>query len=127
MPVFGFFPPLHGLWPLGESSAGHYRMDNVQHKGTTRYNAKGMTKPVNFLCIAPEAHEVAIIGDFNNWESGKHLMNRQIDGSWSAQIDLHHGHHRYQFVIDGKPTLDPRANGVVRNEANERVSLIAVS
>ncbi len=102
-------------------------MDNVQHKGTTRYNAKGMTKPVNFLCIAPEAHEVAIIGDFNNWESGKHLMNRQIDGSWSAQIDLHHGHHRYQFVIDGKPTLDPRANGVVRNEANERVSLIAVS
>ena len=54
-------------------------------------------------------------------------MNRQIDGSWSAQIDLHHGHHRYQFVIDGKPTLDPRANGVVRNEANERVSLNAVS
>ncbi len=81
-------------------------MDNVQHKGTTRYNAKGMAKPVNFLCIAPEAQEVAIIGDFNNWESGKHLMNRQIDGSWSAQIDLHHGHHRYQFVIDGKPTLD---------------------
>jgi len=102
-------------------------MDNVQHKGTTRYNAKGMAKPVNFFCIAPEAQEVAIIGDFNNWESGKHLMNRQIDGSWSAQIDLHHGHHRYQFVIDGKPTLDPRANGVVRNEANERVSLIAVS
>ena len=102
-------------------------MDNVQHKGTTRYSAKGMAKPVNFLCIAPEAHEVTIIGDFNNWESGKHLMNRQIDGSWSAQIDLHHGHHRYQFVIDGKPTLDPRANGVVRNEANERVSLIAVS
>ena len=102
-------------------------MDNVQHKGTTRYNAKGLATPVNFLCIAPEAQEVAIIGDFNNWESGKHLMNRQIDGSWSAQIDLHHGHHRYQFVIDGKPTLDPRANGVVRNEANERVSLIAVS
>ena len=90
-----FSPALHGHWPLGGSSAGHYRMDNVQHKGTTRYNAKGMAKPVNFLCIAPEAQEVAIIGDFNNWESGKHLMNRQIDGSWSAQIDLHHGHHRY--------------------------------
>tara|TARA_A100001037_G_scaffold292938_1_gene308913 strand:- start:348 stop:608 length:261 start_codon:yes stop_codon:yes gene_type:complete len=86
-----------------------------------------MAKPVNFLCIAPEAQEVAIIGDFNDWESGAHLLNRQVDGSWSTQIDLHHGHHRYQFVIDGKPTLDPRANGVVRNEANERVSLIAVS
>ena len=103
------------------------RMDNAQQKGSARYNAKGMAKPVNFLCIAPEAQEVSIIGDFNNWEPGSHAMNRQVDGSWSTQIDLHHGHHRYQFLIDGKATLDPRANGVVRNEANERVSLIAVS
>ena len=103
------------------------RMDNAQQKGSARYNAKGMAKPVNFLCIAPEAQEVSIIGDFNNWKPGSHAMNRQVDGSWSTQINLHHGHHRYQFLIDGKACLDPRANGVVRNEANERVSLIAVS
>jgi len=103
------------------------RMENNQHNGNGRYSAKGMAKPVNFLCIAPEAQEVSVIGDFNEWNGESHTMNRQFDGSWNTQIELHHGHHRYQFLIDGKPTLDPSANGVVRNEQNERVSLIAVS
>ena len=104
-------------------------MDNSQYNGNGngRYSAKGMAKPINFLCIAPEAQEVCVIGDFNEWDGNSHAMNRHFDGSWSTQIDLHHGHHRYQFLIDGKPSLDPRANGVVRNERNERVSLIAVS
>ncbi len=104
-------------------------MDNLQFNsnGNERYSAKAMAKPINFLCIAPEAQEVRVIGDFNDWNGDSHAMKRQFDGSWSMQIDLHHGHHRYQFLIDGKPSLDPRANGVVRNEQNERVSLIAVS
>jgi hypothetical protein len=42
-------------------------------------------------------------------------------------VVLGHGHHHYQFLIDGKPTLDPRAQGIARNEQNEKVSLIAVS
>ena len=102
-------------------------MENNQQNGNGRYSAKKMAKPVNFLCIAPEAHEVSVIGDFNDWNGKTNAMKRQFDGSWSTQIDLPHGHHRYQFLIDGKPTLDPSANGVVRNEKNERVSLIAVS
>ncbi|MDP6892265.1 MAG: isoamylase early set domain-containing protein [Verrucomicrobiota bacterium] len=102
-------------------------MGNKEDSDNKRYSAKGMAKPVNFLCIAPEAQEVCIIGDFNDWKPDSNPMKRQIDGAWSIQIDLHHGHHRYQFLIDGKATLDPRANGVVRNETNERVSLIAVS
>jgi hypothetical protein len=31
------------------------------------------------------------------------------------------------FLIDGKPTLDPRAQGIARNERNEKVSLLAIS
>jgi hypothetical protein len=54
-------------------------------------------------------------------------MLRTPDGRWMASMDLHHGHHRYLFVADGQPMLDPKANGIVRNERNERVSLIAVS
>ena len=105
------------------------RMDKLQLNGNRkgRYSAKSMAKPINFLCIAPEAQEVCVIGDFNEWNGNSHAMNRQFDGSWSTQIDLPHGHHRYQFLIDGKPSLDPSANGVVRNEQNQRVSLIAVS
>jgi len=40
---------------------------------------------------------------------------------------LNHGHHHYQFVIDGRRALDPRAQGVARNASNEKVSLLSVS
>ena len=42
-------------------------------------------------------------------------------------LPLTHGHHHYQFLVDGEPALDPRATGIARNERNERVSLLSVS
>ena len=54
-------------------------------------------------------------------------MQRSPDGGWVGQVALAHGHYRYWFLVDGKPTLDPRAQGVSRNEKNERVSLMSVS
>lgn len=92
-----------------------------------RYSARNMAKPVNFFCHAPAARTVCVIGDFNEWQPGIHPMERQPDGSWCAVIALTHGHHHYQFLVDGKPTLDPRATGVARNHHNERVSLISIS
>ena len=51
----------------------------------------------------------------------------QYDGNWFTQLQLNHGHHHYLFLIDGKAALDPRAQGVGRNEMNEKVSVVAVS
>ena len=92
-----------------------------------RYSAKASTRPTNFLLLAPQAKCVSVIGDFNNWEPNANPMARLPDGGWFARIPLHHGHQRYQFLVDGTPMLDPRAQGTARNERNERVSLIAVS
>lgn len=92
-----------------------------------RYSAKNMAKPVNFRCNAPHAKSVALIGDFNQWTPTTHPMTQQPDGSWFIQVNLNHGHHHYLFLVDGLPTLDPRAQGIARNERNERVALIAVS
>lgn len=92
-----------------------------------RYSARNMAKPVNFFCAAPEARAVSVIGDFNDWHPNSHPMQRQHDGTWYAQIPLHHGHHHYQFLVDGQSLLDPRASGVGRNERDERVSVIAIS
>lgn len=91
------------------------------------YNGKSFTKPVNFFCVAPAAKEVFIAGDFNEWNPASHPMQRSPDGNWLVQVLLPHGHHRYWFLVDGQPTLDPRAQGISRNEKNERVSLIPVS
>ena len=91
------------------------------------YSAKKMQKPVNFICTASNAKSVYLIGDFNDWQPKACPMKKQPDGGWMVQIHLHHGHHHYQFLVDGKPMLDDRAQGVARNEQNEKVSLIAVS
>jgi len=82
---------------------------------------------INFFCAAPNALSVYLIGDFNDWNRTSHPMERQTDGFWLLQVPLSHGHHLYQFLVDGEPMLDPKAMGVVRNDWNEPASLIAVS
>lgn len=90
-------------------------------------SGKSFTKPINFFCAATSAREVFIAGDFNDWNAASHPMQRSPDGNWVGQVALAHGHYRYWFLVDGKPTLDPRSQGVSRNEKNERVSLMSVS
>ncbi|MEW6157719.1 MAG: isoamylase early set domain-containing protein [Verrucomicrobiota bacterium] len=94
---------------------------------SSRYSGKHFSVPVNFVCYAPEARHVSLIGDFNGWDASANPMKRQPDGAWLIQISLSHGHHLYLFQVDGKRVLDPRAQGVARNHSNERVSMIAVS
>jgi 1,4-alpha-glucan branching enzyme len=85
-----------------------------------RYSAKKIIKPVPFICHARAAQEVHIMGDFNDWDSDSHPMQRQPDGAWRLEVFLTHGHHHYLFVVDGKPMLDPDAQGIARNERGER-------
>jgi 1,4-alpha-glucan branching enzyme len=90
----------------------------------------GYHKPlraVNFICNAPNAKAVALVGDFNHWDPAANLMKQMPDRSWLLTVELKHGHHRYAFLVDGVLTLDPRAQGITRNDKGERVSLVPVS
>lgn len=82
---------------------------------------------VNFICNAAQAQSVSLVGDFNGWDPAAHPMRRTPDQAWFITVELPHGHHRYAFWVDGQLTLDPRAQGITRNDKNERVSLIPVS
>ncbi len=82
---------------------------------------------VDFICRAPQAKSVSLVGDFNKWDPKAHLMTRMPDGGWIIRLELPHGHHQYLFLVDGQPTLDPNAMGKVHNDRNEVVSLIAIS
>jgi 1,4-alpha-glucan branching enzyme len=82
------------------------------------------TRLVNFVCRAPEAEEVQLVGDFNHWDPASHPMKHQVDGTWVIQVQLPHGYQHYRFLVDGKPTLDPRAYGIARDEFGEKVSLL---
>ena len=102
-------------------------MQDVSLFPRDRYSARRMSKPVNFVCVAPGARQVHLAGDFNAWNPTANPMNRQPDGAWRLQVSLHHGHHHYVFLVDGKPLLDPNATGVSRDPKGERVSLLSVS
>ncbi len=56
---------------------------------------------VMFSVFSPEAKDVFLVGEFNNWqinESGRMMQN---NGTWSKRINLNAGKYRYRFVIDG--------------------------
>ena len=106
--------------------AVHSSMSTIEQKSNSNlYSANNMAKPVNFYCNAPQAISVCLEGDFSGWSSL--AMRQRVDGWWFLQVPLTHGHHQYRFLVDGQPLLDPRASGIAHNEANEKVSIVAVS
>ena len=84
-------------------------------------------RAINFICNAPQANSVSLVGDFNQWNATANPMKQMPDKAWMITIELKHGHHRYAFVVDGAIVLDPRAQGITRNDKGERVSLVPVS
>ena len=87
--------------------------------------AKHPVSPAHFYCQAPGAKSVELTGDFNHWRPFP--MERRGDGWWFLQVMLGPGHHQYRFLVDGRPVLDPRAMGVVRNREDGEASVIAIS
>ena len=91
------------------------------------FGAQKTLRGINFICNTPTAHSVRLVGDFNHWNPSSHPMGRMPDGSWLLMLELKHGHHRYAFLVDDVLTLDPRAQGITRNDQGQRVSLVPVS
>jgi 1,4-alpha-glucan branching enzyme len=127
--------PVAARFPDGSPAAikhAETKLFNSMHQvrsffAPDRYSAKKTAVPINFVCVALEAKQVYLTGDFNDWDPVAHPMKRQPDGAWLLQVQLNHGHHHYRFLVDGKPVLDPRAQGIARDHQGAKVSLIAVS
>lgn len=92
-----------------------------------KFSAKHNARSISFICWAPDAKSVFLMGDFNDWDPGAHPMKRQVDGAWRLDVPLNHGHHHYLFLIDGVSALDPRAHGIARDHKGDKVSLVSVS
>lgn len=63
------------------------------------------------LELPATAAEVALVGDFNGWDTSATPMVRRSTGqAWSVQVPLTPGVHNYAFVIDGQRWMvDPLA------------------
>ena len=64
---------------------------------------------IKFVLVAPQASQVTVVGDFNDWNPAAHPMER-IGGTWTVTVPLEAGRHEYSFVVDGKHWMpDPAA------------------
>jgi len=56
---------------------------------------------------APDAKEVYLAGEFNNWKLDENSRMDKNNGCWTKRLNLNNGKYRYRFVIDGNWSEDP--------------------
>lgn len=68
---------------------------------------------IQFVVVAPGAGSVALVGDFNDWDSTATPMHAVRSGGgalWSVTVPLSPGRYRYAFLVNGSRWLpDPGA------------------
>lgn len=67
-----------------------------------------------FQMEAPEAKEVLVAGDFNQWV-GEPLFHQPGNGLWQRVLPLQGGSFRYKFLVDGEWKVDPASAATKEN------------
>ncbi len=63
---------------------------------------------VVFIYKDPNAENVEIAGEFNDWTPEKCALYKEDDGSeWRRRIELNPGKYQYKFIVDGRWQPDP--------------------
>jgi hypothetical protein len=88
----------------------------------------GQAIPIQFVLVAPDAHSVAVVGDFNNWGlNDTALVAENHNGVWSVSAPVHTGVHRYAFLVNGKQWVaDPTAPRAADDDFGQPSSALVV-
>ncbi len=89
--------------------------------------AKG-TVPVRFSIYIPDAKNVSMVGDFNNWQTEDiTLTEREKKGIWTVDIYLKPGRYNYMFLVDGQRWVtDPNADTLIDDGFGNKNAVIKV-
>ncbi len=72
----------------------------------------GEAREITFTIDRPDASEISLIGEFNNWSPESAPMKLTGSGMWSVTVLLPPGTYSYKFLVDRKQKLpDPAATG----------------
>jgi len=88
--------------------------------------AAGTQVLVQFRLDAPQARQVALAGEFTNWQP-IYPLKRSEPGIWTVVVPLEPGIHDYAFIVDGERWVpDPMAPAVEDGFGglNSRVAVI---
>jgi Glycogen recognition site of AMP-activated protein kinase len=70
------------------------------------------TVEVRFVLVAPGAHRVSVLGDFNHWSAAATplVLTPGASSTWVTSVRLEPGRHVYAFMVDGtRWAVDPTA------------------
>jgi 1,4-alpha-glucan branching enzyme len=67
---------------------------------------------VEFNFFRPQAQQVHLVGDFNQWRKEHLPMSRQSDGYWRTRLHLPSGEFLFRYCTDGEWFTDYGAFGV---------------
>jgi 1,4-alpha-glucan branching enzyme len=80
-----------------------------------------------FVCnLKPEAREVYLVGEFNNWDPRADRMVK-TKGAFRKTMQLAPGEYQYKFLVDGQWHNDPTAPRQIPNAFGTTNSVVRVS
>ena len=89
-------------------------------------SAKKRTPSIEFKLFAPEAQEVFLVGEFNNWDPNGYKMRRFKDGTCKKSVQLKPGRYEYRFLVDGQWWTDPENGEKTINPYGSENSVIHI-
>lgn len=112
-----------GTWELARRDASVVTRDDALE------SRQEPVRVVQFVFVAPSARSVALVGDFNGWDTrATQMQRRAAPGVWTVSLPLPVGRHQYAFVInetDWAP--DPTAPPAMADDFGTPSSVVTVA
>ncbi len=79
-----------------------------------------------FRLYAPDAQDVKLAGDFNQWQPQSLRKAKDGNGLWENTLNLETGQYEYKFIVDGEWLIDPQQENHVPNSYGTFNSVIRI-
>lgn len=93
----------------GYVSVFELEQEDVNRQATVRIireNGPGLESLVEFAIYLPNVENLALVGNFNNWNPQHDLPVKGQDGTYRLQMRLRPGQYYYKYIADGRWLLD---------------------
>jgi hypothetical protein len=117
-----------GLWRVEETRLAAARQDTNEHPIPGNRQVAKTDTVLQFVFVAPDAKQVALAGDFNDWDTSRtQLVKNDQSGLWTVTVPLQPGRYSYAFVVDGdRWVADPRAPRAIGDDFDRPSSTVTV-
>lgn len=103
--------------------------ERVPYVGVTKMGATVQKIGVTFRVWAPHAHQVYVVGSFNNWNETSHAMEPEDGGKWALHVDEARVGDEYRYLIENGDQklsrIDPYTREVTNSVGNGVISSLA--